>query len=81
MLTGQSFQITKDSRTAAGGGHIQMVAPFSFTSSLSTWSGPTSVTLALDFAPEPERAVGGAAAVAVLVATGLVKRRRSARSD
>ena len=81
MLTGQSFAVTKDSRTPAGGGHIQLVAPFSFKSSLSTWDPSSSVILALDFAPEPDRAVGGAAAVTILVAAGLVKRRRLAQND
>jgi hypothetical protein len=79
MLTGQSFQVTKDSRTPAGGGHIQMVAPFVFQSTIATKTAPSLAGLSLDFAPEPERAVGGAAAVAVLVATGLLKRRRSGR--
>jgi hypothetical protein len=81
MLTGQSFQITKDSRTAAGGGHIQMIAPFVFQTSIATRTGPTFASLSLDFAPEPGRAVGGSTALAVLVATGLVKRRRSVRSE
>ena len=76
-LTGQSFTVTKDSRTAAGGGHIQMVAPFSFASSLNTWTGPASVSLAIDFAPEPDHLAVGAAAVAVLCAIGLAKRRRA----
>jgi hypothetical protein len=59
----------------AGGGHIQLVAPFAFNSSLSTWSGPSSATLALDFAPEPDRLLLGAVAVAVLCGVGLAKRR------
>jgi len=75
-LTGQSFQITEDSRTAAGGGHIQLVAPFSFTASpISTWSPSSSVTLALDFAPEPDRLAVGAITIAVLCAVGVAKRR------
>jgi len=75
-LTGQSFQITEDSRTAAGGGHIQLVAPFSFTASpISTWSPSSSVTLALDFAPEPDPLAVGAITIAVLCAVGVAKRR------
>src|SRR5262249_60722839 len=89
MLTGQSFQVSKDSRTPAGGGHIQLVAPFAFTSSLSTWSGPTSATLALDFAPEPNRLALGALAIAVLCCVGVARSilpghraaARSIRSD
>ena len=75
MLTGQSFAVTKDSRTAAGGGHIQMVAPFSFASSISNWNPSSSVTLALDFAPEPDRLAVGAVAIAMLLGIGFAKRR------
>jgi hypothetical protein len=75
MLTGQSFEVTKDSRTAAGGGHIQMVAPFSFQSSITTRTEPSSASLALDFAPEPDHLAVGAVAISMLLGVAIAKRR------
>ena len=75
-LTGQSFQVATDTRDAAGAGHIQLVAPFSFHSTIGTKTSPNSATLTLDFVPEPEQAAIGAVAVAGLAAVGLVKHRQ-----
>jgi hypothetical protein len=79
MLTGQSFEVTKDSRTAAGAGHIQMVAPFSFKSSIATRTEPSSASLALDFAPEPDLLALGTIATVALCGVGFGKRRHSHR--
>jgi len=52
-----------------------MVAPFSFKSSIATRTEPSSASLALDFAPEPDRLAVGAVAIAMLCGVGFAKRR------